>query len=140
MKVIGNTKYLHRSSINGLSSGEYDRVTEALKQVPKSFKLVIIAITTDSIRFTECPEWDNQFEPSVGDSFVVFNNGKTKLNKASKTNPQIYHRRHLFVLDDYQGFDIEEDKARVNQWESLNPDKKRMGRKLWWSEFIADKL
>ena len=140
MKVIGNTKYLHRSSLKALSSGEYDRVTETLKQVPNTFKPVVIAITTDSIRFTECPEWDNQFEPSVGDSFVVFDNGKTKLNKASKTNPQIYHRRYLFVLDDYQGFDIELDKARVKQWESLNPDKKRMGRKLWWSEFIADKL
>jgi len=140
MKVIGNTKYLHRSALKVLSSEEYTKVTEALKQVPKGFKAVVIAITKDSIRLTECPEWDKEFEPSVGDSFVVFDNGTNKLNKASKTNPQIYHRRYLFVLDDYQGFNTELDKSWVAKWERLNPDKNRMGRKLWWSEFIANNL
>ena len=140
MKVIGNTKYLHRSALKVLSSEEYTKVTEALKQVPNGFKPVVIAITKDSIRLTECPEWDKEFEPSVGDSFVVFDNGETKLNKASKTNPQIYHRRYLFVLDDYQGFNTELDKSWVAKWERLNPDKNRMGRKLWWSEFIANNL
>jgi len=140
MKVIGNTKYLHRSALNVLSSEDYTKVTEALKQVPNGFKPVVIAITKDSIRLTECPEWDKEFEPSVGDSFVVFDNGTNKLNKASKTNPQIYHRRYLFVLDDYQGFNTELDKSWVAKWERLNPDKNRMGRKLWWSEFIANNL
>jgi hypothetical protein len=140
MKVIGGTKYLHKSALEALSIGEYDRVVKAIKLLTPTFKLVIIAISKDSIRFTECPQWNTHFEPCVGDSLVVFDNGTIKYRKASLNNPQIYHRRHLFVLDTYTGFDLDSDKDRVKQWEQFNPDKTRMGRSVWWNAFISENL
>ena len=139
-KRIAGVLYIHMSALATLSPELEASVATAIKQIPQGFQAVIVAIGKDFIRFAECPEWNLKFEPSVGNSFCVFGDGRTKLTKASKDNPQIYHRRHLFVLPDYKGFSVESDVERVKRWEHLSPNPRLMGRRKWWDAFCAKNL
>jgi hypothetical protein len=151
-KIVNGVQYIHNTLISKLSDDDwgkyYLRARTAIESVlgnpsyPLTFKPVIISIDRKKgiVSFTECPEWDNQYEPSVGSRFTVKFakkpvNDQVKFTKANKKNPQIYHRRHLFVAPDYDGFDIESDKLRVTHWHKLSPDGSRMGRRIWWDNF-----
>ena len=151
-KLVNGVQYIHNTLRTKLSDEDwgkyYLRAKTAIESVlgtpgyPIMFKPVIISIDRRKgiVSFTECPEWDTEFEPSVGARCTVKFakkpvNDQVKFTKASKNNPQIYHRRHLFVAPDYEGFDIEADKRRVARWEKFSPDGSRMGRRNWWTEF-----
>jgi len=56
--------------------------------------------------------------------------------RASRDNPQIFHDKHLFVNEDYPGFDVKQAQKRSKVWNSLKPDKNRIGRLKYWKELI----
>lgn len=136
MKVVGNTLYVHKSNIKALPDWAHARFIHSVEYID-SWKWDILSICKEKISFIRCPEFNAIFEPTVGSRLVLdYNNGTLRESHQSETNPQIFHRRHLFVADDYTGFDVELDKQRVKSWEVLQPDTNRMGRRLWWEMFL----
>jgi hypothetical protein len=56
-------------------------------------------------------------------------------------DPYIYHHKWLFVADDYDGFDVEESKARSDAWLALpEVDKSRIGRACYWHTHVVPRL
>lgn len=148
MKRIGSKIYLHKSALSQIKSDDQRRAIEIAKgQIPKGFKYEIISIDsqTHEIAFTESPDWDDVFEPAVGNrwTFIMSENWKDvkdkKYGKAPISNPFIYHKRHLFVNPDYKGFDIEADKKRAKEVDALGLPTNKIGRRDYWKQHVLDK-
>jgi hypothetical protein len=155
-KVVGGVRYIHKSVLSDPSQfSEKERVllqrgllvlphfTFAkgiiLEEGKMRYTIIALDVKENKISFTDCPDWDTNPEPSLGQCLTIPFKGhdsKMTFRKATAMNPQIYHRRHLFVLPGYTGFDIQKDIARVQAWAKLDPDKNRMGRRLWWDVFL----
>src|SRR5690606_33131168 len=60
----------------------------------------------DVITFTWSPDFDTAKHPTIRKQVTVSSNGDTQLREYTK-NPPIYHKKGLFVDDDYQGFQRE---------------------------------
>jgi hypothetical protein len=137
MKTVSGVHYVHKNSVKDLPVWAYERYLNAVKWIG-DWDYTIVAVNKQNVAFVVCEDFDSKFEPTVGDRLNVTDDTVTRLN-ASKTSPQIYHRRHLFVNESIpQGFDIKADKARVASWLKFKPDIYRMGRRLWWEEFLKN--
>jgi hypothetical protein len=141
-KLVYGDLYIHRSALHHLDRKDQKRVGGALTSIrlaaPKAAQCEVIVLRKDgTIQFVESPDWDTNTEPTVGDRISVKKGKPLAFRAASKKNPQIFHRRHTFVGPDYDGFDIEQDKAWVKKWEAHSPDTRRMGRREWWDEFLT---
>jgi hypothetical protein len=133
-KKIGGYHYIHKSALDTLPPRVQERVEEARKLIPSDFVYDIVQIGKDDIHFTSSPNWDIAYEPDVGDRYVVNTDGSVRY---AKGRGQIFHRRHLFVKPDYRGFDMEQDKKRVEWWSSFGPDIRRIGYKKFWLDWLA---
>ena len=58
------------------------------------------------------------------------------IRKNSKNNPLIFHRRYLFVNDDYTGFNVSADRKRAERWEKFPHDTNKIGRLSYWTDFL----
>jgi len=146
-KIVGGFLYIHQSAVDDLPIDlfiKYREHLQALKYDFPDFDYTIIAIGKKDVHFVMCNDWDFEYEPIVQDRVVVWKqpseampNGqwKTELRKASPNNPFVYHHRNIFVKEDYDGFDYEDDCYRSDKIKQLNPDKLRMGRSEWWKTF-----
>ena len=143
MKRIGNTYYVHISAINTLfehiPNSEKVRVQNAIEIARKmGHSFHIIKYDKDKISLIFSGDFDIANEPTVGDSLCVKNNGETKIIKASG---KIYHKKYLFVNDDYKGFDIEEAKKRAMLWEIIpntKEHKKKIGNREYWEKLLKE--
>ena len=136
MKQVGDTVYVHKSNVRELPDWANARYTHAVNYI-NNWEWDIVSVNKNKISFVHCPEFNSIFEPTVGDRLTLeFNEGSMRVIKASTKNPQIYHRRHLFVSPDYTGFNVQEDIERVKSWEQHNPETNKMGRRLWWEQFL----
>ncbi|HRZ18918.1 MAG TPA: hypothetical protein P5136_02585 [Methanofastidiosum sp.] len=136
MKKVGGTKYVHYSALNQLSAKDNIRVSAAFMRIPNDFKYVIIAISKEQIDFIACDEWNDCFEPVVGDRYVV--KGRDVFyRKANQAHPLIFHKRYLFVNPNYKGFDYRKDKKRGEFIDRIpNLNKKMIGRLEYWFKIM----
>lgn len=140
-KVVGDCVYVHKTAIEK-SRVPLDVVEERAEHLPKDFDYQIIKWNrgTGDVSFIQSPDWDKSPEPLVGDSCKVDKEGRAKFRPGSPDNPQIYHHKHQFVAPDYEGFNVAESRQRSQQWESLHPDKSRIGYKKYWDKEVVPKL
>lgn len=136
-KKIGNSIYVHRSYEH-----RFPNVLKARDRINTDFfKYDVIKINNNNgnVSFIKCYGWYDLDEPIVGEILIVDKDGIVKSLRMGK-DPWIYHHKWMMVDDDYEGFDVEKSKQRSKQWESLNPDKSRIGKLSYWEEYILPEL
>jgi|GEM_PF-1775249 len=141
-KVVGSKVYVHHSAL-GDSMVPDALVAEAKALLPPdaTYSVVRWDKQSDEVTFTSSPDWKEAHEPIVGDSWSVAKGAKEAVHRPfNEANPQIYHHKWAFVRDDYDGFDVEESKARSSAWERLNPDRSKIGYKRYWEAEVVPKL
>lgn len=144
MKKIGGAIYIHRSNVDSLDQQQLELVWERLEQLAKADypcnSYEVIKIKGDTVSFIECEGWDELREPIVGNAYNVKPDGSVKLTKKREKNPQIYHHKWMFVAEDYDGFDIEKEKAWSERWQSVVPKglSASLGSKNNWEKFLRD--
>jgi hypothetical protein len=96
-----------------------------------------VKLNTDNNHFTFswCDDWDGRSEPTVVRQVIVVPGISARELTVSLDNPPIIHGKHLFVKDDYAGFDIRRAKARWDSYQGADwLDKSRMGFLKWWKK------
>lgn len=143
MKKVINCYYVHKSNIKELLN-KFPQNME-LKNYLESVDLLDYEVIkydskTNKVSLIASPDWEDAYEPIVGDSLVHdLNDGSDKFIKGRTKNFQIYHNKWMFVADDYDGFDIDEAKERTAAWSSIpNLDKKRIGNQDFWFEVLKE--
>jgi hypothetical protein len=137
-KEIGGAIYLHRTYEALLGQV----LIEAKDRLPADFTYTVVKyhIDTRAISFIHSPDFDTAPEPTVGDSWTVLPDGRTRITKQA-SDPYVYHHKWLFVRDDYRGFSVEESKSRSIAWGALpGIDKRRVGRKSYWTAEVLSRL
>jgi hypothetical protein len=137
-KEIGGAVYVHRI-YEGLLP---EPVRVASKSLPAEFEYAVVKFEEKEARvsFILCPEFDSADEPVVGDIVRIDANGSKKFFR-QQADPFIYHHKWLFVMDDYEGFDVERSKSRSISWLGLEGiDTQRIGRKSFWDSKILPML
>jgi hypothetical protein len=137
-KEIGYAVYVHREYEERLGS----TVEWAKRHLPEAYEYTVVKLNqrNDSVSFILCPSFDLDHEPAIAAIIVVSADGVTQ-RRTTPTDPFIYHHKWLFVDDDYRGFDVEESKARSQQWISLGDvDRSRIGRHSYWQEQVIPRL
>jgi hypothetical protein len=133
-KQMGDFVYFHKS-MRGLIDQEH--LNNALSLIPSDFKYDVIKFNVKSgvISFIESKDFDTADEPTVGKSYCVdFNAKKVSVTK-EKVDPQIYHHKWLFVLDNYRKFDVVESKIRTISWYTMeNIEKSKIGAISYWQK------
>lgn len=140
-KRVGGTVYVHRSALER-SRIPKDLVQRAMSRLPEGWDFAVVRwdSRTGEVAFLQSPDWDLAPEPEVGDLVAVLPDGSVRTRRASRTSPQIYHHKWMFVADDYPGFDVAESKARSRRWEALDPDRRRIGYKAYWEREVLPRL
>ncbi|MGM0409257.1 MAG: ParB N-terminal domain-containing protein [Bacillota bacterium] len=143
-KKVGYTSYVHKSAIDALNNNLKKLHDNAVQHIPKEFgdyEIVKINKKTGFVSFIKSPNWDTAHEPTVGDSIKIKNDGEYSIRHASKKNPKIYHHKHLFVKENYEGFDIQESRLRSQIWNNLDGiNKRKIGSKKYWEETVLPKI
>jgi len=137
MKKIRNTYYAHISNFKD----KYDWIGGWFNDIPKGYEFNIIKQDnyTGNVSYIYCPDFDTENEPRLLYSLTFDHTHKLIRDIVySPDNPPIYHHKWMFVKEDYKGFDISQAKLRSDLYKSLltSYDKKRIGRLIYWKEFL----
>jgi len=137
-KEIGYAVYVHRDYEEVLGSN----IEWAKRHLPDSYDYNVVKFNqrNDSFSFIHCPGFDNVHEPVV-EGVIVVNADGTAKRRTLPSDSYIYHHKWLFVADDYRGFDVEESKARSQEWISLGDvDRSRIGQQYYWTNYVVPRL
>jgi len=137
-KEIGGAVYVHR---------KYERVfglalEAARRYLPPDFPYTVVKLNlaNESFSFIEVADFDTASEPTIGTVIVVKTDGSCRRMRPL-IDPFIYHHKWLFVADDYDGFDVEESKARSRAWMALTDiDRTRIGKRSYWQSKVVPRL
>lgn len=145
MKKLIDTFYVHKSNLEELmdkipgfedtsvlSWAIYYMTTQRLE-----YEIIKYDAKNHTFSLIQCPTWDVRYEPVAGDSYIF---KKYEVPPKMRTGgTTVYHQKHLFVSDNYTGFDIEKSKERTELLESIpwyKENKSRIGSKKIWEEFL----
>jgi hypothetical protein len=134
-KEIGGAVYVHRI-YEGLLP---EPIKIASKHLPTEFDYTVVKFVEKEscVSFILCPEFDSADEPVVGDIVRVDAKGSKQFFR-QQADPFIYHHKWLFVMDDYEGFDVEKSKSRSISWLGLEGiDMTRIGRRHFWEANVV---
>jgi len=133
-KIIGNTRYYHKSASYSIGNDRV-RINQAIKKID-NFNWDIVSVSKDKISFLCVPSFDSDYEPSIKSRISVNNHMEASTLIESIHNPRILHRRYLFVDGPYDGFNVNMDMERAHVWSSLKPTVTKMGRRVWWDQWL----
>ncbi len=142
-KTIGGQTYVHKSSESKVVPKE--TLNKAKKSLPKDFDYAVVRYDSKNgtVAFTKSPDFDTNFEPTVGDTILVRSDGTT-LFTGQKANEQIYHHKWTMVDEGYKGFDIDENIRRSEEWKSMIGNDREVSSKIgyrdYWRKNIVPKL
>lgn len=142
-KVVGDKVYIHVSAIGALSKELQERVAKAMVAVPinsRHFNIVRVSKKVDDVAVMYAPYFDVEDEPRLDWSIRIVDGKCGDKKYQSKTNPAIYHGKHLFVDKHYTGFDVAAAAKRYDTWKNANVpeanDISRIGRLRYWTEIV----
>lgn len=143
MKKIVDCLYIHRSNLKELEKNltpeQFQIVYNGICAMDVScikFDIIKFNKKTNLVSFIIAYHWNSYYEPIVGESFIYSNHGFVKCIQGGKT---VYHQKHLFVPDFYNGFDIQDSIERTRILESIpeyKENKSRIGGAKWWIDFL----
>lgn len=137
-KEIGGAVYVHRKYEDHLPP----IVKRASTYLPADFDYTVVKFVEKEscVSFILCRDFDVADEPIVGDIMRIDANGSKKVFR-QQSDPFIYHHKWLFVMDDYDGFDVSKSKVRSISWLGLDGvDMKRIGRRSFWTSNVLPRL
>ena len=142
MKHVGSNIYCHwTDTADHLPMMDFEMACEVVDldvgfKNPSTWDYVKWNKRDKTFTFTWCDDFDGKNEPVVVRQILVDPAERTfKDLVVSKDNPPIIHGKHLFVRDDYAGFDVDEARRRWNSYQGADwLDKSRMGFLKWWRE------
>lgn len=137
-KEIGGAVYVHRRYEHVFGSA----VEEARAHLPPDFSYTVVklSLANKTFSFIEVADFDTAPEPTIGTVIAVKTDGSCRRMGPPK-DPYIYHHKWLFVADDYDGFDVEESKARSRAWMALTDiDRTRIGKRSYWKSSVVPRL
>ena len=137
-KQIGGAVYVHRRYESVFGSA----VEEARKCLPPEFDYTVVKynLANGALSFVQVADFAAAPEPTVGIVIVVKNDGSCRTVNPPR-DPYIYHHKWLFVLDDYDGFNVDESRRRSAAWLSLPKiDKRRIGKRSYWMKHIEPRI
>ena len=137
-KEIGGAVYVHRRYEHVLGAA----VEEARRHLPPEFCYTVVKLnlTNKSVSFVEVADFDSAPEPTIDTIITVRPDGSTK-RIPPPSDPFIYHHKWLFVKDDYDGFDVEQSRARSRAHMALpDIDRRRIGKKNYWITEVVPRL
>lgn len=116
-KRVGNKIYVHWSYAGEIIPNDVllhaYRVMQDCGYMTSCFNCLRYDLKTEEVTFQECPWFDEQREPMVGNYVTVAPNShyiKTGFTQA------IFHHKWLWVMDDYEGFDVADSKQWSKYW------------------------
>ena len=121
-KEIGTRLYLHRNYARCvLPEKEYFKICRI---ADITFNCMMIwfhdsGMNVRGVRLDKAPNFDTEREPSpVLSQDIEYSKVTLMLHRKGrpKKNPMIWHHKWLWVMDDYEGFDIEESWRWSNIW------------------------
>lgn len=123
-KEIGGQIYFHLDYITDIVPTDeiakaYDIMKDNYQDID-DYNICVYDPKLKTLRFVECPDFDEDSEPRVG--YYITVNLETGEIKEGYSNT-IYHHKWLFVKDDYTGFDIDESYEWSKEWLSKLPEK-----------------
>jgi len=143
-KEMGGFVYLHKNYIEMIPQQNLNAVYDAYQLVVQKtgqepeFNVVKVSKSKPVVTFINSPDFDTASEPTVGDYINV--NLETESVKRGSSQ-SIWHHKWLWVLDDYQGFDVEASIERSRKWLRMDGiDYKRIGKRSFWNKTVADKM
>lgn len=117
-KFIGGAFYFHKFYADEAMDREgYFLFNLALEKCPFEFNCVKHNLNTGDVYLVECPEFDTAREPRVGRMFGIRYDDQTTF--VTKSYPQIFHHKWIWVKNDYTGFDISESWEWSKKWLSI---------------------
>lgn len=154
-KEIGGSVYLHRNYVENHPRIPRNAYLTALSTLQTKHPAHLFNIVRygysgpdkGSFSFIYSPDFDTSPEPISGNSIRVNPDGSTKFTQ-QKNDPQIYHHKHLWVNDDYTGFDVQKSKDRsahynpiIDKLKETNPKiRSRMGTLSVWQKEVLPHL
>ena len=115
-KEIGGKIYVHKNYV-GKVVNEND-FNLAKKCLPSNFLFNCIMYDRKNsiIRFDEAPDFDVRREPHPGD-FIEVNFTTMEIRKGH--SDFIWHHKWMWVMDDYDGFDVNESYEWSKEWTQI---------------------
>ena len=125
--------YLHRDYMDRLPDQE--GLEQAIDQLSDGYEWNVVRSDTDgTYAFYNCLDFDTADEPEGGQYVAVSPEGKLRPGKTY----QIWHHKWCWVLDDYDGFDVEASKQRSRDWLALpDIDFNRIGKREFWEANVV---
>lgn len=140
-KRIGNDTYVHVSAIEKQSPKAVEQIRAAEARLPEDFTPTVVRynLKDGSVSFMESSDFDTNTEPTVERSVKVLADGTVGKIRNEST---VYHRKFEMVDPTYEGFDINEAKARAAYYEKelakRGIARNKIGSKKFWDTFRED--
>lgn len=138
-KEMGGFVYLHRNYIPTIPEDRQRLIQEAATHIGDfQFNVVKVGVRNNVVSFINSPDFDTAPEPTAG-RYVNVNLDAGSVKQGNTKS--IWHHKWLWVMDDYQGFDVEESFQRSQKWLALpDIDFSRIGKREVWDDTIKDRL
>ena len=94
---------MHKNYIDALPDQGQTTFTKFEDKVPFAYSCLRYDLKSSQLAFVECPDFDSAREPVVGKMFIVDPDGSARVTRSF---PQIYHHKWLWVDNSYNGFDV----------------------------------
>ena len=135
-KKVGSCIYVHRQYEDEVIPEDIlDNAKEMLKYKAHAFSYRCVKWDkkTNNITFQWSYMFNHWSEPTVDECYLVKADGTNRILPQRK-DPQIWHHKWLWVADDYEGFNVEESKARSKLWEPhvTKEEKRKIGSLSFW--------
>lgn len=133
-KTVRGKTYLHRSAVS--HRDDLAPLVHSAQNLAEGWDWDVARVDPQGmeVALIVSLDFDTAPEPTVGDMLVV--NLVTTKTVHRPERGFIYHHKHLFVPDDYRGFDLDRSRARSEAWEELGVDKSRIGRRAYWASEV----
>jgi len=138
-KRVGSKIYVHKKYMKYagiiLDWDIYYQIVTLDRYLP-NFNCIRYDRKTNEIALQYSKDFDTSDEPEVTETVFINENGMVRTTKANPDNPQIWHRKELWVGTDYKGFNYQKAAERTTSYvDKLTAyDRPRIGYLKYWNE------
>jgi hypothetical protein len=136
-KRMGERIYFHKDYIYLVLPKEaVDRINRLAAEF--DYNVVCYHEGSGQVNLVEARDFDVADEPTLGKVLTIKPDSTTLVRQY---NNHLYHHKWLFVMDDYDGFDMLGSMQRSVDWMALDGvDTAKVGHRRYWSENVLTRL
>lgn len=144
-KTMGENLWLHKNYSDLFISKDKLKFFTSLLPFDFDFDVIRFNLKKNEICFIKCIGFDELDEPILDSSYKITEENDNFIlsnEVVHGENPLIFHHKWMFVLDDYQGFDVEKSKLRSILWKGILGKNKeissKIGRFYFWRNWLKN--